>query len=86
MNAQPAERASTADVVAGFLAVIAIFAAFFSLAYKPVRVDTFAIILAFVAAGLSGRNQRLAGIALATTAVCFILGMVIAIWAEKPLF
>jgi Sec-independent protein secretion pathway component TatC len=49
-------------------------------------VDTFAIILAFVAAGLSGRNQRLAGIAVAVTATCFILGMLFAILAEKPLF
>jgi Sec-independent protein secretion pathway component TatC len=86
VNAQPVERTSTADVVSGFLSVIAIAAALFSLAYRPVRVDTFAIILAFVAAGLSGRNQRLAGIAVATTAVCFILGMTFAIWAEKPLF
>lgn len=86
MNAQPVDRRSTADIVSGFLSVIAISAGLFSLAYRPVRVDTFAIILAFVAAGLSGRNQRLAGIAVAVTATCFILGMLFAILAEKPLF
>jgi Sec-independent protein secretion pathway component TatC len=86
VNAQPAERASTADLVAGFLAVVAISAALFSLAYRPVRVDTFAVVLAFVAAGLSGRSQRLAGIAVATAAVCFVVGMIIAIVTERPLF
>ncbi len=86
MNVQPVDRPSTADLVSGFLSVIAIFAGLFSLAYRPVRVDTFAIILAFVAAGLSGRNQRLAGIAVAVTATCFIFGMLFAILAEKPLF
>src|SRR5207247_555429 len=86
VNARPAERTSTADIVSGFLSVIAIFAALFSLAYRPIRVDVFAIILAFVAAGLSGRNQRLAGIALLVAGSCFILGLVIAILTDKPLF
>ena len=80
LSAQPVERASTADTVGGFLAVVSIAAALLSLAYRPVRVDVFAIVLAFVATGLcSGRNQRLAAIAVATSAVCFIVGIVIAI-------
>lgn len=86
MNAQPVGRASTAEIVAGFLAVIAIAAGLFSLAYRPIRVDVFAIILAFVSAGLSGPRQRLPAIAVATTATCFILGLLIAILADKPLF
>jgi hypothetical protein len=61
-------------------------AALFSLAYRPIRVDVFAIILAFISVGLSGRDQRLPAIAVATTAACFILGLVFAILAEKPLF
>lgn len=86
MNAQPVDRMSTADIVAGFLSVIAIAAAFFALAYRPVRVDVFAIILSFVAAGLADRNRRLAAIALGISASCFILGLLIAILADKPLF
>jgi Sec-independent protein secretion pathway component TatC len=77
---------STADIVAGFLSVIAIAAALFSLAYRPVRVDVFAIILSFVAAGLADRNRRLAAAALGISAGCFILGLLIAILADKPLF
>ena len=86
MNAQPVDRMSTADVVAGFLAVVAIAAALFSLAYRPVRVDVFAVILSFVSAGMADRNRLLAAIAVATSAVCFILGLLIAILADKPLF
>ena len=37
VNTQPVERASTADIVSGFLSVVAIAAALFSLAYRPVR-------------------------------------------------
>ena len=86
MNAQPVDRMSTADVVAGFLAVVAIAAALFSLAYRPIRVDVFAVILSFVAAGMADRNRRLAGIAVVTSAACFILGLLIAILTDKPLF
>jgi hypothetical protein len=86
MNAQPVDRMSTADIVAGFLAVVAIAAAFFSLAYRPVRVDVFAIILSFVAAGMADRNRRLAAIAVGITSACFIVGLVIAIVTNRPLF
>jgi hypothetical protein len=86
MNAQPAERGGTADSIGSFLAVVAITAALFSLAYRPVRLDVFAIILAFVATGLCSAHQRLAGIAVAVGSACFILGMLIAIVADKPLF
>jgi Sec-independent protein secretion pathway component TatC len=86
VNAQPVDRMSTADVVAGFLAVVAIAAALFSLAYRPIRVDVFAVILSFVSAGMADRNRRLAAIAVATSSACFILGLLIAILTDKPLF
>jgi hypothetical protein len=86
MNAQPAEREGPADSIAGFLAAVSIVAALLSLAYRPIRLDPFAIVVAFVAAGMATRSRRLAAIAVATSSVCFILGLIIAIWAEKPLF
>lgn len=86
MSAQPVQRDRPADTIAGFLAAVAIVAALLSLAYRPIRLDPFAIVVAFVAAGMADRNRRLAAIAVATASVCFILGLVIAIWAQKPLF
>jgi len=86
VNAQPVDRDRPADTIAGFLAAVAIFAGLFSLAYRPVRIDPFAIVVALIAAGMGGRHQRLAAVAVATASACFILGMVIAILTEKPLF
>jgi hypothetical protein len=86
VSAQPVDRARPAETVAGFLAALSIVAALLSLAYRPVRLDPFAIVLALIAAGIGGRHQRLAAFALATASVCFILGMLFAIITEKPLF
>jgi hypothetical protein len=86
VNASPAEPASSAESVAGFLAAVAIFAALFSLAYRPVRIDPFAIVLALIAAGIGGRFSRLASVAVFTASACFIAGMVIAIFTRHPLY
>lgn len=80
------EQDRPADTVAGFLAVVAIVAALFSLFYKPIRLDPFAIIVAFVATGIGGRHARLAGIAVLVASACFILAMVIAILTKHPLY
>ena len=86
MTAPAAEQGRPADAVAGFLAAVAIFAALFSLAYRPIRIDPFAIVLAIVAAGMGGRHQRLASFAVATASVCFVLGMLIAVLTRHPLY
>lgn len=80
------ERDRPADAVAGFLAAVAIVAALLSLAYRPIRLDPFALILAFVAAGIGGRHARLAAVAVAVASTCFILAMVIAILTRRPLY
>lgn len=80
------ERDRPVETLAGFLAVLSIVAALLSLAYRPVRLDPFAIVLAFIAAGIGGRSARLAALAVAVASICFVLGMVIAIWAERPLY
>ena len=84
MNAVEHDR--PADTVAGFLAVLAIVAALLSLAYRPIRLDPFAIVVAFVATGIGGRHARLAGVAVFVASACFILGMVIAILTKRPLY
>ena len=79
-------RWTAADTVAGFLATLSIVASALSLAYRPVRVALFAILLALVAAGMSERNQRLAGWAIGIAVVCWTLGMTIAVVTENPLW
>ena len=86
MSSVPAERDRPAEAVAGILAALSIVASLLSLAYRPIRLEPFAIIAACVAAGIGGRHARLAAIAVAVSAVCFVLALAIAIWTNHPLY
>jgi hypothetical protein len=80
------EREQPADAVAGFLAAAAIFVSLTGIAYRPVRLIPVAILLALVAAGIGGRNARLAAAAVATGAASFAVGMAIAVLTGHPLY
>jgi hypothetical protein len=75
-----------ADAVAGILAALAIVASLVALDYRPLRITPFAILLALIAAGLGGRNQRLSAIALGVSGACFIVGTFFAIITNHPIF
>ena len=64
-HAEPSARWTATDTIAGLLATVSIFTSAVGLAYRPVRLIPFAILLAFVAARMSARQQRLAGFAVA---------------------
>jgi hypothetical protein len=83
---QPLEQPRPSEAVAGFLAAASIFASLFALAYRPIRLIPFAIVLALVAAGIGGRHARLAAFAVAVGTVCFVAGMVIAVVTKHPLY
>jgi hypothetical protein len=74
------------EVVGGLLATLAIFGSAIALVERPVRVTVFTILIALLAAGLGGRHQRLAAFAIAFSGACFILGTVLAIITNKPIF
>ena len=82
----PSRRWSAADTVAGLLATISIFASCLGMIYRPVRIIPFAIIIALIAARMSARQQRLAGIAVAFGVICWTVGMTIAVVTENPLY
>jgi hypothetical protein len=42
--------------------------------------------IALVAAALGGRHSRLAAIAVAVGAICFVAGMVVAVVTKNPLY
>ena len=90
MSADPARADGTensaTEAVAGLLATAAIFASAFGIAYRPARIIPFAVILALVAARMTTRWSRLAGIAVAATVVCWVLGMAVAVITERPLY
>lgn len=86
MSAMGYERARPADTVAGFLAAVAIFAASIGVVWHPLRLVPISMLLALLAAAIGGRHQRLAFVATLVTAVCFFVGMAIAVAAETPLW
>jgi hypothetical protein len=57
-----------------------------ALAYEPMKVEPFAILLALIATGMAPRNSRLPLIAVAVSAVCFVAGFTIAVLTESPLY
>ena len=75
-----------ADAVAGLLAALAIFGSCLALAYRPVRVIPFTILIALIAAAFGGRHQRLAAYAVGISGACFIVGTFFAIITNHPIF
>lgn len=80
------DRWTQADTVAGLLAMLAIFASALGLAWRPVRVIPFAILLTLIAGRMSGKQARLTGWALAACVACWTVGMAIAVITENPLY
>jgi hypothetical protein len=81
-----AERSNAAETVAGLIAAVAFAVATLGIVYKPVRVIPIAIVVALVAVGMSGRSSRLAAVAAAWAAVCWIAGMTIAVLTDRALW
>ena len=86
------------DTVAGLMSAAAIFLGLLELTnfnlsiggthfeMRPIRIGIAAVVLALVAAGIGGRHSRLATVAVAVAGSCWLLGMVIAVITERPLF
>jgi hypothetical protein len=80
------DRRTQADAVAGFLAAAAIAAGLLSILYKPARIGPVALVIALIAVGIGGRNERLATWAVATVTVGWVLGMIVAVITENPVY
>ncbi|MGB2876083.1 MAG: hypothetical protein WBB76_11505 [Gaiellaceae bacterium] len=86
MNTQPISEDRPSDAIAGLLASLSLFASLIGVAYRPVRLIPFAILLAVVATAMGGRHARLATAAVVIGAVCFVVGMAVAVITSKPIF
>jgi hypothetical protein len=53
---------------------------------RPIRVGVAAVIIALVAAGIGGRHRKLAAIACGIAAAGWLVGMIVAVVTERPLF
>lgn len=82
----PVTDSRPAYTVAGFLSAMAIFAALIGLAWHPLRLIAPAILISLIAAAMAPRGNRLAQAAVATSAVCFFLGLMISVVTQRPLW
>jgi hypothetical protein len=80
------EQSSIAQAVAGLIAAVAIFVSLIGVAYRPLRLIPFAILLALLATAIGGRHLRLATIAVGVGAVCFVAGLAVAVITSNPLW
>jgi hypothetical protein len=79
-------RATATQLVADFLATFALFAGLVGLVYSPGRLATAAVFIALFAAALGGRDRYLVPVSVAVTATCWVLGMVLAVALDRPIF
>ena len=86
MSAADSTASRPSETVAGYFASLAIFIALIGVAWHPLRLILPAIVVSMVAAAMGGRHQRLAFAAVIVVALCFFLGLMIAVLAERPLW
>jgi hypothetical protein len=86
MSATPYQRTRPAETIGGFLAAASIFVSLTGIAYRPLRLIPFAIILGLIAVGIGGRCERIGIWAVSVGAVSFALGMAVAVITSHPLW
>ena len=98
ISAVPDRQRDRLDTLAGLMSATAIFVGLLAMtnldlsiagthiAMRPIRIGVAAVILALVAAGIGGRHQRLAALAVGIAGFSWVAGMVIAVVTERPIF
>jgi hypothetical protein len=86
VSSAPIQRSRPAETLAGFLASASIFVSLTGIAYRPLRLIPFGILLALIAVAIGGRSDRLATYAAAIGAVSFAAGLAVAVVTSNPLW
>lgn len=79
-------HARRADTIAGFLCAFALAISLIAIARTPGLLAPVAILIALVAARMTESHQKLAAWTIATATSAFVLGMVVAIATDNPLY
>jgi hypothetical protein len=80
------DREGPAEIVAGFLAALAIVGGAIATVERPVPVGLVSIFIGFVAAAMADRNQRLAAAGVAAASLGFLVGMIVSVITSRPLW
>jgi hypothetical protein len=83
---RPPDSVRPSEYAAGFLAAAALFVAPVGIVYYPGRVTSGAILVALIASAMGGFQSRLAAFAVGFATVCWLVGMIISIALERPVF
>lgn len=86
MSAEPTSTTSPAEIVSGFLAVISMAASGLAIFWDPLRASPFAALLALISVVMAPRAARLPLAAVAISAVCFVVGMTVAVTTNHALY
>jgi hypothetical protein len=86
VSANPVSRSRPAETVAGLLAALSIFFSLIGVAYRPARLIPAALLLALLAVAMGGRHNRLGALALGLGAICFVVGMAVAVITSNPIY
>ncbi len=87
MSAVPDDRRDgAAEVVAGFLATLAMVGGAIATVERPVVIGVAAIVISFVAAAMADRNRRLAAVGVAFASIGFFIGMTVSVLGSRPLW
>ena len=98
IEAVPDQHRHRLDTLAGLMSAAAIFIGILGMTnfdlsvggthfeMRPIRIGVAAVTLALVAAGIGGRHRRLATVAVCIAGSAWVLGMVIAVLTQHPVF
>jgi len=82
----PAPRQSSAELTAGFLSVLSIVGSALGAVYQPVKVLPFAFLIALIASAMAPRDSKLPLVAVVFGAICFVVGLTVAVTTNHPLY
>jgi hypothetical protein len=82
----PEARDRSAEIVAGFLATLAMVGGAIALVERPVSVGVVSIVIGFLAAAMAERNQRLAAAGVTVASLGFLGGMIVSVLTSRPLW
>lgn len=80
------DRALPSQVVAGYLAALAIFGGLAAIVYYPGRIGLAAIVVAFVATAIGRTIRRLTALAVVVATLGWLAGMVVCVVLDRPIF
>ena len=86
MSAESTSSAGSAELVAGFLSVISMVGSGLAIFWEPLKVSPFAVLVALIAVGMAPKGARLPALAVGFGALCFIIGMTVAVTTINPIY